>query len=32
VLDGLQNDSAHNIVPEVKNKVLDICKRFPVYI
>ena len=32
VLDGLQNDSAHNIVPEVKNKVLDICERFPVYI
>ena len=31
VLDSLQNDTADKIVPEVKNKVLDICARFPVY-
>ena len=31
VLESLQNDTADNIIPEVKSKVLDVCARFPVY-
>ncbi len=31
VLDSLENGTSEQVVPEVKAKVLDICKRFPVY-
>lgn len=31
VLDSLENDTADQVIPEVKAKVLEICKQFPVY-
>ncbi len=31
VLDSLENGTSEQVVPEVKAKVLDVCKRFPVY-
>lgn len=31
VLDALEGDQAESVIAEVKAKVLDICKRFPVY-
>jgi len=31
VLDSLENDTSADVIPAVKAKVLDICKRFPVY-
>lgn len=31
VLDALEGDQAEAVIAEVKEKVLDICKRFPVY-
>jgi glycine hydroxymethyltransferase len=31
VLDSLENGTSEQVIPEVKDKVLDICGRFPVY-
>ena len=31
VLDSLENGTSEQVIPEVKTKVLEICKRFPVY-
>lgn len=31
VLDGLENGNADSVIEEVKGKVLDVCKRLPVY-
>ena len=31
VLESLENDTSEQVIAEVKAKVLEICKRFPVY-
>ena len=31
VLDSLENGNSEQVVPEVKSKVLEVCKKFPVY-
>ena len=31
ILYSLENDTAHAVIPQVKIKVLEVCKRFPVY-
>src|SRR5690554_1567572 len=31
VLDGIENDNVDSVIAEVKQKVLDVCAKFPVY-
>ena len=31
ILDSLEKGSSETVIPEVKEKVLDICSRYPVY-